>query len=47
VDYIKTDVISSGGISSSQMKVDIEFPAQMAGQGSDEGVVNAILMHPS
>jgi hypothetical protein len=33
--------INSGGISSSQMKVDIAVPTQMAEQGSGEGVVNA------
>jgi len=37
-------VKSSRGISS-QMKVDIAFPTQMAEQGSRESVVNAILLH--
>jgi hypothetical protein len=42
---VKTGVISCEGTSSSQMKVDIPFPTQMAEQGSVEGVVNALLMH--
>ena len=42
----KTGVISSGGISS-QIKVDFAFTTQMAKQGSDECVVNSMLIHAS
>jgi hypothetical protein len=42
---VKTGVISGGGISSSQMKIDIAFPTQTTEQGSDGGGVNAILIH--
>jgi hypothetical protein len=42
---VKTGVISGGGISSSQMKVDIPFSMQMADQGSVESVVNALVLH--
>jgi hypothetical protein len=44
---VKTNVISSDWKSSSQMKVDIAFPTQMAEQWSAEGIFNAILMHAS
>jgi hypothetical protein len=42
----KTGVISSGGISS-QIKVDFAFTTQMAKQGSDECVMNSMLIHAS
>ena len=42
---VKTGVISGGGISSSQIKIDIAFPTQTTEQGSDGGVLNAILIH--
>lgn len=42
---VKTSVISSEGISSSQMKVDISFPMYIAEQGSGEGVEIVMVMH--
>jgi len=36
----QSGVIPSGGIASSQMKVDIAFQTQIAEQGSSESVVN-------
>jgi hypothetical protein len=42
----KTGLVSSGGISS-QIKVDFPFTTQIAKQGSDECVVNYMLIHAS
>ena len=44
---VTTDVINDGGISSTQMKVDIAFRTQMTEQESGEGDMNAILKRDS
>jgi hypothetical protein len=44
---VTTGVINDGGISYTQMKVDIAFPTQMTEQESGEGDMNAILKRDS